>query len=136
MLAAALAVTTAACSPKAPVASAVESGAGAHSSPTAQGTPEPADPSNLLIGGWKLVSETDNRNLPGVTCTVTDMSYTPTQVTKTDAGVLTTINVSYLATPAKVVTNAGLVNAASFKVLDKDTVQLDAILGCTYRRVA
>jgi hypothetical protein len=135
MLGVALAVATAAWGARSTAAPATQSITAAQS---AQGAPTAADPNNPLIGGnWKLVSETDNKNLPGVTCTVTDMTYTATQMTQTAAGVPSTTHVTYLASPTKVyvVTSAGLMNAADFLVLDKDTIRLDAILACTYHRV-
>lgn len=99
----------------------------------------PSDPDNPLIGAWHLSGYTPNNNLPGVTCQITDMTYTATQVTQVAVGgASSTIPVSYIPAPTKVavVTDAGISNAAVYLVLDPQHVQLDAILGCTYQRVA
>lgn len=98
----------------------------------------PADPSNPLIGAWHLSGYTPNNNLPGVGCQISDMTFTAADVTQVSAGVSSTMPVSYIAAPTRVavVTNAGISNAAIYLVLDPEHVQLDAILGCTYQRVA
>jgi hypothetical protein len=112
--------------------------ADAEGAPPAQAA-APSDPNNPLIGAWHLSGYTPNNNLPGVTCQITDMTYTATQVTQVAVGgASSTIPVSYIPAPTKVavVTDAGITNAAVYLVLDPQHVQLDAILGCTYQRVA
>ena len=129
--------------PAAPVAAEAQN---ATPAPAAQGAAPaqaaavaPSDPDNPLIGAWHLSGYTPNNNLPGVTCQITDMTYTATQVTQVAVGgASSTIPVSYIPAPTKVavVTDAGISNAAVYLVLDPQHVQLDAILGCTYQRVA
>jgi len=131
-----VALSAVGCSPRAPAASAATAGPVDASAP--RSSPAPSDPNNPLIGVWKLSGYSPNQNLPGVTCTISDMTYTPTQVTQTGAAGSSTTDVSYVPAGTKVyvVTNAGLSHAAAFNLLDKDTIQLDAILLCTYHRVS
>ena len=138
-------VLSAGCAPRHSTAAAGDAGAqnteaggqSAQAGQASQGSVAPADPNNLLIGTWHLSGYTPNGNLPGVTCTMTDMTFTASQATQVSAAGSSTISVSYIAEPTKVfvVTDAGVTKAADYLILDDDDVQLDAILGCTYRRV-
>ena len=92
-------------------------------------------PSNLLIGKWKLVS--------GATGCATSMSYTAKQLTQVDfQGQSSTIDVTYVTGdstkfPATVfvITDAGMTYHTTWNFSSKDQVQLDAYTMCTYQRV-
>jgi hypothetical protein len=120
------------CAAKTPSAAANTADAQAQTSPVAA-----PDPQNPLIGAWRLSGYTANQNLPGVTCTFTDLTFTATQATQAGAGGASTVPVTYIAGPTKVyvITSAGLPKADDYLVLDTDNVQLDALLGCKYHRV-
>jgi hypothetical protein len=139
-LAAVALAASAGCAPKSQTgsASAAAPGAAQSSQAAAQASPAPADPQNLLIGTWHLSGYTPNDNLPGVTCTMSDMTFTASQITQIAAtGSSSTIPVSYIVGPTKVyvVTDAGITNAADYLILDNDDMELDAMLGCKYHRV-
>jgi hypothetical protein len=112
-------------------------GQAAQAGQVSQGAVAPSDPTNLLIGSWRLTSYTANANLPGVTCPMTNLTFTASQVTQVGAAGSSTIPVSYIAEPTKVfvVTDTGITNAADYLILANGDVQLDAVLACTYRRV-
>jgi hypothetical protein len=92
----------------------------------AQSPPTPSDPSNPLIGVWKLSG-----------CSFSDLTFTAKQVTEVSAAGSSTIDFSYAPAGAKVyvMTDAGVSNAVAYKLLDPVTMQIDALLLCTYRRV-
>jgi hypothetical protein len=103
----------------------------------AQSPPTPSDPSNPLIGVWNLSGYSPNANMPGVGCSFSDLTFTAKQVTEVSAAGSSTIDFSYAPAGAKVyvMTDAGVSNAVAYKLLDPVTMQIDALLLCTYRRV-